>query len=227
MKKTGFIFFGIVLYLLLITGTGIYIKVVSNVQATTNYVYANVDIPKNTTITADMIEARKKTISFGQKYSLISLNDAIGKVTKVDIFKDEMLLSSRLSTADEVKELSLKNADNRKFTLKFETDQAVGWCLDVDQYVDMLFVPNPAAQYDQKVPSEPVTSYSTTNYDKSKIVRLEKVRIAGLVDESGQLIRDRSSSIMPKYIVFEVTEEQDSFLAWAKGNGRIELSAVQ
>ena len=58
------------------------------------------------------------------------------------------------------------------------------------------------------------------------VARMEKVRIAALIDDSGNVIDDVVKGVVPRYVLFEVEKGQDEFLAYAKANGRLELSVI-
>lgn len=224
MKKSKYIFFGIILFFIIATGAGFYIKAISNYEVKKDFVYAKMDIPAKTIITLDMLEYKSKPISDGHKLSISNANDIIGKITRVDISDDEMILTSRLADPNmRTGEIELKNKTNRKYTVEFKPDQAVAWMLETDQTVDIIFVPN--SDTIPTVQTEPQNQQKSIQFDKKSIIRLEKIRIAGIIDEAGQLIIGKTQAI-PRYICFEVTTEQDQFLAWAKGNGRLEVSAI-
>ena len=118
-----------------------------------------------------------------------------------------MLLSSKLDSSA-AREVTLKDKNKRFFSVEFQTDQANGWQLTKEQHVDIIFVPQKAAD-------------SVDN----GIIMLHNIRIAALIDIYGNIIEKNSKEVLPKYISFEVTTEQAEFLAYAKGNGRLELAA--
>lgn len=53
-----------------------------------------------------------------------------------------------------------------------------------------------------------------------------KIRVAAIISQEGKLIKNDDRYSLPKYICFEVNTEQDEMLAYAKSNGRIELSVI-
>ena len=62
----------------------------------------------------------------------------------------------------------------------------------------------------------------------SKGVKIIKdVRIAGIFDEDAKQTDITEADSIPKYLSFEVTAEQAVFLAYAKNNGKLELSALR
>lgn len=226
MKKAKFVLFTCLLYLALAALTGVVIKMTSNYEPKQDLVYAKKDIPQNTVIAADMLEYKSKPLSDGHELAIKNFKSAVGKIANVKISNGEMLFSTRLTDPNTLKkEIKLKDKNNREFTVEFKPDQAVGWQIKVDQFADIIFVPNEKVIVNNIQP-EPVQSVNKNAYDKKNIIRLNHIRIVGLIDEAAKLVDEKSASI-PKYICFEVTKEQDQFLAWAKSNGRIEISAIQ
>ncbi|NLC68279.1 MAG: hypothetical protein GX754_05735 [Clostridiaceae bacterium] len=58
------------------------------------------------------------------------------------------------------------------------------------------------------------------------VYRIRNIRVAALMDEKGRLIRNNKNEAIPRYISFEVNDKLDEFIAYAKGNGRLELSVI-
>ena len=46
------------------------------------------------------------------------------------------------------------------------------------------------------------------------------------IDEKGRLVKDTEGTALPRYISFELSDDQCDFLAYAKGNGRLEISVI-
>jgi len=55
---------------------------------------------------------------------------------------------------------------------------------------------------------------------------LSKIRIAAVIDDSGNILESGEYENKPRYISFEVNQKQAEFLAYAKSNGRLELSVI-
>jgi len=234
-NKKGYIFFGIIFYLAFITATGLYIKAISNYEPKITVVYAKKAIEAKTIIKDDMLTEKKVSLSSGHKLAAKSKSEIIGKRTIVNITNGELLLSNKYNDSDNINTLSSKNKNNRLFSVEFKPDQANAWMLKLDQSVDIIFVPNESSNTNSvlNIPKQPntqqVTAQSTNlqgGYNKKSIVRLENIRVAGVVNDVGKNIDPQKPEGIPKLIIFEVTTEQDQFLSWAKSNGRIEISAV-
>lgn len=87
--------------------------------------------------------------------------------------------------------------------------------------VDIIFVP------DEKVKELYDFSNVAVKQDEfSNTYRLRNIRIAAIIDERGNHLKDTGRTEMPRYVSLEVSDKQDEFLAFAKGAGRIELSVI-
>lgn len=238
-KKKGYIFFGIIFYILLLTVTGIYIKMVSNYEAKVTVVYASKDIESKTVIKDDMLTEKSISLSSAHKLSAKSKNEVIGKKATVNITSGEMVLKNKFTDQDNVDTISPKNKNNRLFTVEFKPDQVNGWVLKKDQLVDIIFVPNENKANDSmlNIPKQPNTKQkedsvvdqsntANTGYDNKSVLRLVNIRVAGVINDVGKIIDPEKPEGAPKLISFEVTTDQDEFLAWCKANGRIEISTV-
>lgn len=226
-----------IIIVILLTGVQLFLlKKGAEYEPKTLAVFAAKDIPQGTVLTPDMLTEKEINISMAHKQSFTRIGDAVGRTAKMALVKDEMLLGSRTGEPDTMQEILVVNKENRLYTVEFKADQANGWWLKVDGKVDILFVPNKAdrviANDEQVVHTEPSVADKAdqsikelAGYTKG-VVRLEGIRIAALIDEEGHLLENGKRTKLPKYVCFEVTCAQDEFLAWAKGNGRIEVSVV-
>lgn len=201
-----------VLVTVLLMGVEIYIiRAATSYEPTTEVVFAKMKIPENTIVTADMLELRKVELGMVHKLSVRSPEVLDGKRTAVDIESGEMVLSSKVGSSDEMEKIRVKDKNKRLFSVEFKGDQANGWWLLTDQNVDILFIP-----------SEDGNSVNSS----SGIKKLKNIRVAALIDDRGKLLKNNERATLPRYISFEVTDEQASFLAYAKSRGRLELSVI-
>lgn len=224
------------LILLLLTIEVVVVKSASQYEPKINVVYAKTDIAANTLITKDMITIKTISLSMVHIKAYRSIEELIGKTAKVDIVSGEMILSGRIGKLDERTEIKVLDKNNRLFTVEFKPDQANGWWLLVDQKVDLIFVPTSASAGGVNVPldilkpTNPDTITATmstgTKLAQTGVKKLENIRVAAIIDEDLKQLSNETRSSKPQFISFEVTKEQDEFLAWAKGNGRIEISVV-
>ncbi|MCR4435040.1 MAG: SAF domain-containing protein [Clostridiales bacterium] len=221
------------------------VKSAAKYEPEISVVFAKKRIAAQTEISADMLYEKKINVSLAHRLSVKSIKDLEGKKAKTDIEEGEMVLNSRIGGADEMEEIKLEDKNNRLFTVEFKGDQVNGWWLATGQRVDILFVP------DEKVkPLSPVQAASKGPAQESGqegigaaayaqppfcdvaplreggLQRLNNIRIAALIDEKGSLLKNTGRETLPKYISFEVTDKQDEFLAYAKSNGRLEVSAL-
>ncbi|HOJ10594.1 MAG TPA: SAF domain-containing protein [Clostridiales bacterium] len=209
MKRTKLIIITVILSVVLLAVQTYIVKTGSEYEAKVKVVFAKEYIPANTEITEDMLEMREVNIGLAHLKSVTNAGKLIGKKTKMDIEAKEMILESKIYKENELMEkIAVKNDNNRLFTLELKGDQANGWWIEADQYVDILFVP-------------------TQKPEERKVERMEKIRVAALISQEGKLIKNNiDRNVIPKYICLEVDTKQDELLAFAKGNGRIELSVI-
>jgi len=203
------------------------IRSMSDFEPKIAVVYATKRIQPKEEIREDMVEIRNINLSYAHKLAIRDLDEVIGRKANVAIESGEMILSSRIGDIKEIPDIELKDANNRLFTVKFEPDQANGWWLLVDQYVDILYVPNdePGITVFDPSSEQKLMEQSKGEYDESKVVRLENIRVAAIIDEKGTLLsNDDKREIVPRYVSFEVDSRQDAFLAYAKSHGRLEIS---
>lgn len=209
MKRTKLIIITVILSMVLLAAQIYIVKAGSEYEAKVKVAFAKGYIPANTEITEDMLEMGEVNIGLTHLKSVTNAEKLIGKKTKMDIEAKEMILESKIYKENELMEkIAVKDDNNRLFTLELKGDQVNGWWIEADQYVDILFVP-------------------TQKPEERKVERIEKVRVAALITQEGRLIKNSNDrNVIPKYICLEVDTKQDELLAFAKGNGRIELSVI-
>lgn len=226
MRRFSIVITAIVLVILLVAAEVIIIRSASNYEPTMKVVFTKGKIPVRTRITADMLELKEVGLSLASRQSVKSLDDAVSKFAKTQIEQGEILLSSRLS-ADEFGQPEVKDRNSRLFSIEFKGDQANGWWLRKDQYVDILFVPDEKRQ-DPSSPSAvvPEAMFPGKTVLNGKVRIIDEIRIAALLDDRGKPVDNPEGNLLPKYVSFEVTDQQADFLAFAKSNGRLELSVI-
>jgi Flp pilus assembly protein CpaB len=222
MKRLGWIGVALVLVVLLVTAETAIITSASGYDKKEEVVFTKVNIPGNTLITLDMLEIRETGGSSVHPDSVKEVDEALGKRTSANLVKGEMLLKARLSS-DSHKIAEAEDKNNRLFSVELKTDQANAWQFSDRQFVDIIYVPNQGATGEQTPRAGGVTDVAPVS---SGIRIMKNVRVAGLVDEDGRLLGPPESEKTPRYVSFEVTQEQAVFLAYAKSNGRLELSCI-
>jgi len=214
MKRVNLVIITAVITVILLIVEIIIVRNMSDYEPKVNVVYAKTHIPAGTEITGDMVEEKSVSISVAHRSSFKSSESVIGKTAESDIAAGEMLLPHRIREKGASRSIEVKDKNSRLFSLELKGDQANGWQIRTGQYVDIMFVPDRSMED----PSKPSGI--------EDIIRLSQIRIAALIDDKGRLLDESDGTSVPKYISFEVDKEQDEFLAYAKGSGRIELSAV-
>lgn len=229
MKRPKTLIVTLVLLAVLLVAEVVVIKKASDYEPKIKVIYAKVKIPAEVMIEKDMLVEKEVALSLVNINAIKDTAEAIGKAAKFDIDEMEMITKSRLIEKIEEKKIELKNVNNRLVTVKFEPDQVNGWWLD--DRVDIIFIPNensadkPKPAMINNMQQNDETSEKAV-YDSSGIVRLENIRVAAIIDESRQLVEDIvDTTYSPVLVSFEVSTDQDKFLAWAKYNGKIEVSA--
>lgn len=231
MKKINIILLTCLLTIVLLVVEIIIVRNVSRYEPQVSVVYTKAGIPEKTVITEDMIEKRKVAFSIAHRQSIRTVDNVVGKIAGVDLEEGEMILSSRLCNDDMMEEIKVVDKNNRLFTVEFKGDQANGWWLMEGQYVDIIYIPDERTKTkdlkdtEQLVSSEEPDDEFIIQYISS-IKRLKNIRIAALIDDKGKILGNSERTVLPKFVSFEVTDKQDEFLAYAKTNGRLEISVV-
>ena len=231
MKKVSVLILTIMLSIIFLCVEIIIVRKAAQYEPKRNAVYAGTDIKAGEIIKEEMLEEKETGISSIHEQAFMSKEDIIGKKAKTQIFRGEMILKGRLEGGTESDEIKVLDKNNRLFTVEFKGDQANGWWLKEGQYVDIIFIPDEKVQrivFDSDVNFPEVNFSERTETQKAYgIERIKNVRIAAIIDDKGNLIKeDKESFSVPKYISFEVNEILDEFLAYAKGNGRLEISVI-
>jgi Flp pilus assembly protein CpaB len=214
MRKVRLFAVTVVLALVLLAVEIMIVRSVSRYGPEISVVYARTKIPANAVVSQDMLEQKKIGISYAHRQSVRSIESVLNKKAKQDIEEGEMVLESKLVSPEEIENIKAKNPENRLIAVEFRGDQANGWWLAADRYVDIIFIP------DGKTRSAP------DSRAPEPVQRIRNIRIAAVMDDRGRILKGGEWTSIPKYISFEVAESQDEFLAYAKGNGRLELSII-
>jgi Flp pilus assembly protein CpaB len=216
IKRINLIILTFILLVILLVVEVAIVKSASDYEPRVNVVYAKTSISEDTVIRESMLEERKVGISTAHKKSLNNLKDVVGKKARIDIEEGEMLLEPKLMSGSEMEEIKVEDRNNRLYSVEFKGDQANGWWLKADQRVDIIYVPGEKQREDVSVQSD----------NANNVQKLRGIRIAALIDEKGRLLKNGERTSVPKYISFEVTDRQCEFLAYAKGNGRLEIAVI-
>lgn len=219
MKRVNMLIPAIVLALVFLIVEIIIVKSISKYEPETSVVFAIRKITAGEVITENVLEKRKISLNLVHSQSIKNANEIIGKRAKTDIEEDEIILSSRIADNKYFDEIIVKDKNSRLFTVEFRGDQVNGWQLREGQFVDIIFIPDGKN-------AMPVIENETWEKEGNTIQRIRNVRIAALIDDKGKLVKNSENSTIPKYISFEVDDVLDQFLAYAKGNGRLEVSVI-
>jgi Flp pilus assembly protein CpaB len=222
MLKPKYIIPALILAAVLLVAEIMIIRSAVEYEPKVEAVYAAEKIAKGTIITENMLKTRSIDMNVTHRLSFRKTGDVIGKAARMDIEQDEMLLSSKVEEPGNINAIPVLNPEARLFSVELKGDQANGWQLKTGDHVDIIFIP----QRTEWRSAENLNGEIKPERPQGSTVRLENVRIAALVDDSGNVIDDVGKGDSPKYIIFEVEKGRDEFLAYAKANGRLELSVI-
>lgn len=211
MRKISMFIMTILLTAVLVIVEIIIIRSALGYEPKTNIVLASKKIEAGETITEDMLEERQLHISMVDNRWVKDKNEIMGKVAKENIEEGEIIILSRISDDENKNQIEAKDKNKRLFTVELKGDQANGWQLKEGQYVDIIFIQDEK----NKVPVTGNEEQDRKNFVQNGAFgtqRISNVRIAAIIDE--------------KYVSFEVDVGLDEFLAYAKGNGRLEISVI-
>lgn len=227
MKRFNTIVITVILVVVLLAVEVIIVKSASKYEPQVDIVFADEKIPEGAVIEADMLAEKKVDINLVHRQSIRNIEYAVGKTAKMDIEKGEMVLGAKLGKGGRMHEIEVKDKNSRLFSIEFKGDQANGWWLEAGQYVDIIFVPSKDEHYMESAKEAGLTSRKgLTQTHGINVQRLRNIRIAALIDDKGRIVKNSDRNLLPRYVSFEVNEEQDEFLAYAKSNGRLEISVV-
>lgn len=242
MKK---ILIVVIMIIALLAVEVILVKSAANYEPMVEVIYTKTKIAEKTVITEDMLTRKKINFSLVHSQSIKSEADIVGKKALIDIEANEMLLQSKIGQVIEMENIQLSDNNNRLFSIEFKPDQVNGWWLKVGQRVDIICVPNDLKDIKQdsiinkhreaptapnqistetEVPGENQQAQQQTKTNNG-IIKIENIRIAAIFDEGGKLLKNEQRTSVPRIISFELEPGLDEYLAWAKGNARIEISA--
>lgn len=229
MRRFNLIAAAFILVIILLAVEIIIVKSASKYEPSIGIVFAKVRIPEKTIITSEMLETKKVGISFAHRQSIRDTGSVVSKKAGMDIEAGEMILSSKLGS-EGMEEIAVKDKSKRLFSVEFKGDQANGWWLLADQNVDLIFIPDKRTDVHMAADTAKDEKSGMTGATDEKTVGevqiIKNIRIAALIDDRGQLLKNSERTALPRYVSFEVTDEQASFLAYAKGNGRLEISVI-
>lgn len=231
MRKINTILITIVITIILLVVEIVLVRGATKYEPKVSIIYSSIKIPEGTIIEANMLEERSVSINAASRQSVNDANKIIGKRTKIEIEQGEMMLDGKLTDADEVNEIEVMDEDSRLFSIEFKPDQVNGWWIKEGQYVDIIFIPNEETNLkEESTTNKETITFEDVGYSGvltySEYKRINNVRVAALIDEKGNFIKNTGKEAVPRYISFELKKGLDAFFAYAKGNGRLEVSVI-
>lgn len=186
-------------------------KAYENEAATTYLVSAKTNIEAGETITADMLTTKEVgAYGLGDEYTE-NIDAVIGMVAQYDLFQGELISANRVVAGDDYKvEATYKVADdNYILTIALPSTAAgVAGVLRGGDVVDVYAarVDNETGEY---VANKALTGVNVVDVLNSSLESLSDidVSLADMIDSTSS-----SSDTAPAYVIFEVTEEQATYL---------------
>lgn len=222
IKRSGWIIGAFIILIVLVAAEMTIISYASREDVKQKVVCAAVRIEKNSVITANMLEIRDISSDAVHPDALDSIDEAVAMRAGMVIEAGEMLLQGKL-LPDKNDIIRAQDNSKRLISVELRVDQANAWQLAEDQYVDIIYVPNNESGADQSPAAEGVVDASSSS---KRVKMIKNIRIAGVIDEDAKRVDITEMDSVPKYVSFEVTEEQAVFIAYAKNNGKLELSCI-
>jgi len=193
-------------------------------STTAGTVVAIVDIPARTQITKSMIELRDIPMSGRIDTGLSSIDDAVGKVAKYPIARDEQLTSTRLVSLD-----SSENLGSLSFAvptgmraISIEADQVLsaGGLVLPGDFVDILAVFDVK---NAKGDEEEAYFVRTVLQNIEVLAVAQKVADTSVVSDGESASKAKDSEPDPKAttLTLLVTPEQSEFIFLAESNGTL------
>jgi Flp pilus assembly protein CpaB len=226
MRRMKFIILTIIVTVILLVIEASVIKKVIGYEEEKTVIIAIKTIEVGAIIKKDMVKQMEMNVKDIHSNYITSMQEVVGKTAQEKIHIGEIILRNKINP-EANHFVSDAKEDSRYFSLEFKGDQANGWWLNQGQLVDIIFVPDfkTLEEGERTVESEALKAKGVMK--GGGVWRLSRIKIAAVIDENGKIIKNsRERVLLPKFISFEVTPEQDTFLAYAKGAGRLELSAL-
>jgi pilus assembly protein CpaB len=203
--------FAVLIGLLTVFGLGSYINKLTNVQekpvAYSQVVIATDKILENTKVTAAMVTLKSIPTESIHAEAITSLDKIIGKVTKVEIVKDEQILSSRIVIDATKATLAYRVPQNmRAISMPYSEVAGVGGFINVGNNIDII------VDYDKK----------DINPLPTSITILQNVEVAAI--GSAKVSADDKEKAFPASITVLVKPEDAEAIAYAISNGTLSFT---
>ncbi len=235
MKKVNTLLTAFIIVIILLAAEIAIVKSVSGYESKASVVYAKCHIPEGTVIEESMLEVREIELSYMHKQSVRDKTAITGKKSSAEIYEGEMILMPEILEND-TRNIKIIGEDNRLFSIELKGDQANGWLVEAEQFVDIIFIPSRQLCDDELFKN--MMESIVENYEQEErglnlkcvisdtVWIIGKIRIAAVIDDSGNILETGEYKNKPRYVSLEVNQRQAHFLAYAKSSGRLELSII-
>lgn len=203
--------FAVLIGLLTVFGLGSYINKLTNVQekpvAYSQVVIATDKILANTKVTAAMVALKSVPAESIHAEAITSLDKIIGKVSKVEIVKDEQILSSRIVMDATKATLAYRvPKDMRAISMPNNEVAGVADFINIGDKIDILVTYN----------KEKFKDNSATS------TQLQNIQVAA-VGNAKVSVEDKEKALPASITVF-VNPEQAEVIAYAISNGTLSFT---
>jgi pilus assembly protein CpaB len=203
--------FAVLIGLLTVFGLGSYINKLTNVQekpvAYSQVVIATDKILENTKVTATMVTLKSVPAESIHAEAITSLDKIIGKVSKVEIVKDEQILSSRIVMDATKATLAYRVPQNmRAISMPYSEVSGVAGFINVGAKIDII-----VTYTKEKFQDNSATS-----------TQLQNIEVAAV--GNAKLSVEDNQKALPASITVLVKPEQAEVIAYAISNGTLSFT---
>ncbi len=189
---------------------------VNGIKATTEVYVVSKDLQSKDKINDNDVTKIEVMITDVPDHSIKNKSDIVGKYVIEPVTKGAFILQHNISDIMNF-EITLVPEGYKMISIPLGIDNAVGWKLEKDQIVEMIFSPT---QYKNVVDNSSDFSTSSVLYSPRVI---EEVQIIDIMNEALVSVDNESFAGTPKYVVILLKEDDAEFVAKAKDKGRFDI----
>lgn len=190
---------------------------VNGIKATTEVYVVNKDLDTKHKITDTDIKMIEVLITDEPNYSIADKSQLIDKYVIEPVTKGAFILSHNISDVKNYEAYVIPEGYSM-ISIPLSIDNAVGWKIEKEQIVQMVFSP---IQY-KTVDGDNQSTFKDASVLYEPRV-LEDVTIIDIMNEATISVDDASFAGTPKYIVVQVKDSDAEFIAKAKDKGRFDI----
>lgn len=192
---------------------------------TTSVVTAIVDIPANTPITADMLKLTELPTEAVLSGTISNSTDAVGKVSQVEIYQGEQLLSAKLISAGDTGNDTLAYAiepNMRAITISVDDTTGLSNMITPGNHVDVIgyFLIDGSGSSSNSTDTSTDSTTQKQSYTAMILENITVLAVDNVLSKEGKL-----NSETPTYatITLQVTAEQAMKLSMSQFEGQLRV----